>query len=707
MLKYILNSLLAGFLSVTFSVVPFAMAENASPISVIKTRIKETKVETAKSFQELFARMAESTPGVNPVAFSNIAKMFQDEKFPKPKFQDFKYKGKDAIRVINQVGGQQVVIEYLFNGDEILKIDGIVFNKADTDTLDSFNKKILSIPTFAKLYQDFRKKVFKASLTPTYEQWLKLTPSQRADYFLRYREVLEAAYKVYNTPRFKVVSNTKSFDQWVNEMIVGEDSDAGTVPKPGGPAPAGPAAGAQPAAQVSGNAEPSAGAVDTRVRANQGDKALQDAKAKEDASNLAKIIGYNQDAFRGEGEAGGPSCIVAGYAREWKGDTCPWNGGTSKGQADFYEKNPISKECKKDSGGGPFIACNPIIYGFNSEGKPHCIDTSIKTGTTDNFNFATHGNGPCETKSPLKTETDKMAFIKGILERGKFSKEVIGTVKLNAAGELVTTDRKLFDKIMSELKKPLDAYIKSAEKICEVATPKTETTPASFKYKEVNMPPKGGKGPKQDKAYQNQACDALMKRALSVGQLIRPVDAPPVIASACAGWGPEGTFEETGPVGKKICGCKDPKATFDTNKKACLVEKPPAPAPTRLEGISGEAVVDLPVTSVAQTNDCNSMWARFSTSCPFTGGDYMAMFLGLTALNCVWGSTGHKSLFHMCESGTSNLTPPVYVDPVCPKPTGCTDPTPVNPLPVVVPPRTEGATNQNDPSINPKVIPPR
>ncbi len=686
--KYILNSLLAGFLSVTFSVVPFAMAEEAAPISMIKARIKETKIETAKSFQELFARMAETTPGVNPVAFSNIAKMFQDEKFPKPKFQDFKYKGKDAIRVINQVGGQQVVIEYLFNGDEILKIDGVVFKKADTDTLDAFNKKILSIPSFAKLYQDFRKKVFQASLTPTYEQWVKLTVSQRADYFIRYREVLEAAYKVYNTPRFKVVSNTKSFDQWVNEMILGEDSDAGTVPKTGGPA------------------EPSAGAVDTRVRVNQGDKAQQDAKAKEDAKNLATIIGYNQDTFRGEGEAGGPSCIVAGYAREWKGDTCPWNGGTSKGQDDFYEKNPISKECKKDSG-GPFIACNPIIYGFNTEGKPHCIDTSIKTGTTDNFNYATHGNGPCETKSPLKTETDKMAFIKGILERGKFSKEVIGTVKLNAAGELVTTDRKLFDKIMLELKKPLDAYIKSAEKICEVATSKPDKTPDTYKYKEVNMPPKGGKSPKQDKAYQNQACDALMKRALSVGQLIRPVDLPPVIASACAGWGPEGTFEETGPAGKKICGCKDPKATFDTNKKVCLLEKPPAP-PTKPEGFAGEAVADLPPpTSVSQAPDCNSMWARFTTSCPFTGGDYMAMFLGLTALNCVWGSTGHKSLFHMCESGNSNLTPPVYVDPVCPKPTGCTDPTPVTPTPVVIPPRTEGTTNQNDPSINPKVIPPR
>lgn len=709
MTKYVLNSFLAGFFSVMFSISPYAMASekpnDQAKLALVKKRIKDLKLETTKSFPELFARFAANNKSVNPVIVAQVSKTFQDEKYPRTEVQEFKYKGKDALKVINEVNGEQVVVEYLYNGDEVMKINGTLFTKADAANMNTFNAKLKTVPVYRKIYKNFRNKILQTNTTPTFEQWKRLTIAQRIVYRMHFREMLEAAYKVHNTPRFKVVSN-KSFDQWVYEIMAGEDAQADALTQ----AEENAKIGVKDVAPPPGNSS-TAGA------------AKQQADAKK-AKSLSETVGYNQDTFRGDGEEGGPSCIVAGYAREWKSDgTCPWNGGDAKGSKAFYEKFPTSKTCLdpspsgyqgKPDGGTGWIACNPLLYGFRDDGRPHCINTSIKTGTTENFNFATHGNGPCEARSPLSTADDKMKFIQNILKKAGIDDETQKKLKKrtkNGAEELYTDDQALYDKIFNELQSPLNKYIDSAKKICQGVGPENNGKYNSYTYNKINMPPKGVPGPKQDKAFQDQACDGLMKRVIDVKNLLKTSADSPAIAGACKGWMPIKGVVEKEVNGKKECACINPKATAYPNAQICIIAdgntQPKAEtAPVAKE--AEEPVVDAGMGLKVPEKDCTAWWSRVSSSeCTAGAMDYFGPLLIGVGVACLYTYVAETGNF--CSSDDDDNSEPKYTDPVAPcPPTGCPDtPKP----PVIVPPpepprNVEGTTNQKPPVYDFNVIPP-
>ncbi len=699
MAKHVLNSLLAGVLSITFTATPYAHAADDKsatnvPLNQIKTHIKDTKLATTKSYPEMFARLQKQNTKVNPLVFKQIAEAMAGEKFPGVQVQEFTYKGKDALKVMLQLSGEQVVVEYLFHGDEVMKINGTVFKTADVVSSEAFDKKLKTIEAFHKIYQQFQKKVFNTATVPTLQQWNKLTRAQRAEFFLRHRQLLEAAYKVHNTAPFKVVtSNDKTFEQWVQSTFLGEEAFADRPLGSIGGAPA-----ADKPAKPPGTTEVTS-------------QARQEADAVAKAKTLTASMG-NPDQFAGPGEPRGPSCIVAGYAREWKGQACPWDGGRSKGSEKFYKDNPTSQECR-DSNGKGFIACNPLIYGFNSSGKPHCINTSIKTGTTENFNFATHGSGPCETRSPLNSAADKMSFIKGILEREKIPgadtlkcKDANGAVKkdgtCDAKDTLVTTNPDLFKKIMGELSGPIAKYIDSAKKICEEKE-------AKWNYKAPNPP--GGKSTKKDPAYQDEACDALMKRAIAVQNLLSTEETKPdatVIAGPCQDYTPaDGVEETTGPNGAKTCECKyKDKCRMDAMNKACV------PLDTPTANPPGEDVADLPPSQTIKDGaDCGSYFTRMNpmvSECSATGGDWFKTFLGVVGGICLTNAVFDTHITGLCASRKKASSTPAYVDPVtaCPA-TGCPTTTPTDPTTPTEPRTTEEVTNQNSPVYNPIQVPPR
>lgn len=692
--KYVLKSLLAGIFSVTFTISPYAQADNQSPINQVKTHIKDTKLTATKSYTEMFARLSKQNTKVNPLVFKQIAEAMSQEKFPSVQVQEFKYKGKDALKVMVQINKEQVVIEYLFSGDEVMKINGTVFKTADTASSEAFDKKLKSVDAFRKIYHDFQKRVFQTSTIPTYEQWQKLTRAQRADFYLRYRELLEAAYKVHGTGKFKVVSNSdKTFSEFVKASFLGEEAFANNAAAIGATA-----AGAKPAS--------------TTTAAGEAQQAAAIAKVKK----LTESMG-NPDPFQGPGELKGPSCIVAGYARQWKGSVCPWDGGSKKGAEQFYKDNPVSKECLDNPKYGKgFIACNPLIYGFNSEGGAHCINTAIKSGT-DNFNFATHGSGPCERKSPLNSPDEKMAFIKNILAREKVpggdTLSIGPDPKCKAKTDgscpnvVITSEPKFFKRIMDELSGPIATYIESAKKICE-----ENTTTKKWNYKAPNPP--SGKSAKKDPAFQDEACDALLKRSISVQNLLTidepPVPPAPAIASPCDGWTPADQVQES--PDKKSCGCKDKvKCRLDVQNRTCLTvgETPPV-APVE----AGEPVADLPPSQLVEDPaDCGSFFTRMNptvSECSSTAGDWFKTFLGVVGGICLSNAVFDTHITGLCAKGKSSSTPPDYVPPAPPCPaTGCPTPDPVDPNPVdPTPPRTtETETNQINPTYNPSQVPPR
>jgi hypothetical protein len=700
--KYVLNSLLAGVFSITFSATPYAHATDDKPASngplnQIKTHIKDTKLVTTKSYPEMFARLQKQNTKVNPLVFKQIAEAMSGEKFPDIQVQEFTYKGKDALKVMVKLGGEHVVVEYLFHGDEIMKINGTVFNTADTVSSEAFDAKLKTIEAFHKVYQQFQKKVFSAATVPTLKQWKKLTRAQRAEYFLRHRQLLEAAYKVHNTGRFKVVSNNdKTFEQWVQSTFLGEDAFAEATTGAIG----GASATVKPPPLPPGTTEVTS-------------RAHQEADAVARAKTLSASMG-NPDQFAGPGEARGPSCIVAGYAREWKGAVCPWDGGGSKGADKFYKDNPMSQECRDENGKG-FIACNPLIYGFNSTGKPHCINTATKTGVNENFNYATHGDGPCEKRSPLNTASDKMAFIKGILEREKIpGKETLkckddkGVIKkdgeCDSKDTLITTDPTLFKKIMGELSGPISKYIDSAKKICEEKEGK-------WNYRAPNPP--SGKSAKPDPAFQDNACDALMKRAIAVQNLLSTEETKPgatIIASPCSTWTPTDCVKEVeGNDGAKTCGCCKQEWRIDTVAKMCFPLEPSTDA----SGAEADPAADPKPPK--DPPECGGYFSRMNpmNDCPSpTGGDWFKTLLGVVGGICLSNAVFDTHITGLCASKRKTEPKPNsgHVDPVPPCPaTGCPPITPVHPPPPPEPPRElkEEVTNQNSPVYNPIQVPPR
>jgi hypothetical protein len=707
--KYVLNSFLAGILSVTFTLSPYAeAADNSGAITQIKTKLKESKMATTKSFPEFFARMAQQSPSeANPQVFRQLAGSLQDEEFPKMQMQEFKYKGKDAIRVVNTIGGKQVVVEYIFQGSEVLKIDGMTFTQTDLASNEAFEAKLKTVPAFQKIYIDYQKRVFAKSTTPTYAQWKKMSKFERAEYYMRYRQLLEAAYKVHNTPTFKVVNHQyKSFDEWMQTAFLGNDAEAASAPGAAVSTIGNKGASTNVIAPANAETPGAAPAKPPGSTTVDGSAAKQEAVAVEKAKLLTASMG-NPKPFVGAGEDRGPSCIVAGHARQWVGESCPWNGGTAKGTKDFYEENPSSKECLKPSakgndGGKGWIACNPLVYGFNETGRVHCINTAVKSGP-DNFNFATHGSGPCERHSPLNTAEQKMTFIKNILNKEK----IPGAENLKVVdGQLVTDKPELFDKIFKELQKPISDYIESAQKICE------KSAAGKYNYKMLNKPPIGKKGPKKDSAYQDEACDALMKRAISVQSLLT-LDKPPTttIAKVCEGWKPEDRVEEvTAPDGKKACACKNKEDKLEGTQ--CIAKADPgtpAPPPTT----PSEPVVDTPSRTIADVDDCDSYWTRMApgNECKSSFGDKALLFGGIVAGICISNAVFKTNILGICRSKKKDLKDPVHVDPVppCDIATGCPKPVdPVDPVDPVQPPRVgEETTNQNNPTINPIQIPPR
>lgn len=680
--KYLLNSFLAGFFTVTFSASPFAVAagneKQPMNISVLKATFKDMKITTASSYGDMLASLEKKQPK-HAMLFRQLAKLHQDDKFPKIQAQEFKYKGKDAIKLITQMGGQQVVVEYLFNGNEMMKINGTVFTKRDTDSARRFNKKLKSIPAFAKAQADYRKKIFATSTRPTFEQWKKLSRAQRAEYYMLYRQLLETASLVNTMHKYKVGSiEHKSFEKWAQEIIAGSEAHAESA--------------------SIGNREPASTAAG---RTAETAETTTDQKIKD----LKKTIGYNVDKDGNAQEHfSEDSCIVAGYARKWVRKTCPWNGNTEKGGKEFYEKYPINNEC--GGFGSGMIACNTIVYGFSSNGKPHCIDTRVKSPPSSNFNHATHADGPCEAASPLNTPAEKMEFLKNILNRGDL-KEASKKLKLNAQGDLVTDDKDLFEKIFYELTGPLGDYIHSAETICE----ETSQNSGSYKYKDSKKPPKEQKGPKLDVAYQDQACDALMKRAAAVIGLLKLQPQPPApsLAAVC-----DTSPKEQVDVADGACVCKDKGATNDKKRSICL----PAAAATQAPIVTSPStpVIAPEPSLVDQAADCGSFFSRMNpaaSECSSTGGDWLitgGLFL-LGACIFEW--------FGICKDNKDKFEVPKVTDPIpaCDPATGkCPgdkdddvpgDKDPVNPNPPAASEQT--TNNQGNPanSVNSSVVPPR
>lgn len=644
-----LNSFVTGVItsSLIFSPTSFAKAvdPNANPrIEEFKKVLNESKLESVKSYAELWQRIQKSNLSAKQTSsIRHMLTALNGQKFPEMKFQEFKYKGKAAIKVISSVQGEQVVVEYLFAGNEAIKVNGVVLTNEDLQSNAKIQEKLGTLSFVKKGYAALKKEAFSKSFIPDQKTWNKLTTYQKADYLLRFRELLEAAYKVYDQSPYKVItSRTPASENFVQMILSSEEAFAAETAEIG---------------------------TKTGKRAAAGLPAQQEA-----ASDTAKTVNKMEiTRFLGkddvDGTRKGPSCIIAGYAMEWSGNSCKWN--TRK--AEVFNSSE-SKYCQTTNKGKNWVACQPMTY-IKDDGNPVCIDTSSKSLQT-----ATHPNGVCDNESKLNSVEDKKKFIDGWLKKidPKYTKTKDGKDLVEVRGnKLFTNDKDLYNKITGELIKPLSNYINSAYSVCTAS--EDPNTKAKYKHEDRKVTKSSSKSKSsaepRDDAAQNEACDGLLKRALAIKDLFDPItDSGTVITSDdCKDWSPAGSAIK-GSEGSCVCDMNK-GFKFDTSKpKTCISTGASQTEPAVAGGVATEEAD----RNVASDNECPSnpsMFQRFNpfSNCKMTGTDWFMGGLFAFTLFCLAEykkKTNIGGIMGICdknESKNSNGTPgPGAVDPVNP-----------------------------------------
>lgn len=677
-----LNSLASGIIISTLIFTPSIFAKSNSEVNPkieqLKKVLNQGQYETAKSYAEVWNNIKNLVPPEHKEGTGNIFAYLNQGNFPKMKFQEFTYKGKTAIKSVVQLGGEQVVFEYLLNGNEFMKVNGILLTENDMQSTSAVYAKIGHLSFLKKDYQDYKKAVFAKPFIPDLKTWNRLTKKEKATYLLRYRELLEASKKVFNHYPDKIVASRSPASESFVKAFLGEESFAEEK--------------------------------EFKAELPAETKRVQELRnAQEAAKEAAASVRNEASLFLGKGQTDpndkrrrAPSCIIAGYAMEWKGNNCVW-----RPDKDAIFGSPESKKCQSmNNNDSTYIACQPIVY-HTGNGDPVCIKADAKLTS---FQQATHPNGPCEKDSKLETADDKKKFIDGWLQKmedtGKIEKgKYKGLIQVEGEN-VVTRNTLLFDKITNELIKPLNEYITSAKNICA-----KDDSEGKYKYLHTNRPNNNKKNEKKkDPAYQDNACDGLLKRALAVQHLLTPSSSQgEVIAiDACKDWSPpEGVEKDSS---KNTCKCKSEYILDAKNKNTCI-----------LKALSVVTIPSQPVTTVIAGNDpppppsddcefyqtANTENQSCSVSSLFKWG-------GLAL-----GAIGACFLFKLdlCVKDKKKPIPtpaPTYINPVPPpvdpgSPTLVTAP-PATPILPTVPPRnepppTETQVNPNKPNGNGSSVP--
>ncbi|MCB0369106.1 MAG: hypothetical protein KDD45_06540 [Bdellovibrionales bacterium] len=626
MKNYFLNSFVSGIITSVMIFTPTLFAKAKQPsnpqIEGLKQYINVGKFSTAKTFQEVWGNLYKNLPRNERRNARLIFSAFNQQKLPKMKFQEFQYKGKSAVRLITQISGQNVVIEYLFNGSEIMKVNGVLLTANDLKNEKTLSKKIGHLSFVKNYYTQFKKNVFSKPIMPSYKVWQKFSPRKKAEFLLRYRQLLAAARKVYGKNPVKVVSDrSPASDSFVKAFLLGEDAfaeNAGVEINPVTPPP-----------------------------------------AHQDVTHLDPLTKVNETAnklqipqFLGQGETvngrKGPSCIIAGYAMEWSGNSCKW----SSRKSEVFGSDE-SKECQTRNGSG-WVACQPITY-IQPDGSPVCINTKDRAS----LQKATHPDGPCEAGSKLSSAQDKKNFIDGWLKRfdpsGKLSKKNGEDLIQVKGNKLYTQDKELYNKITGQLIQPLTKYIESAYSVC--IKDDTKEQPA-YKYNHQLKNP--GISESADPASQNQACDGLLKRSLAIKDLFEPIETPTDSGTIAAGGGkpdcPETTTKPNPIVQEQKC----TPTTIAGDDSGSVQPGDETPADPYEPGVDTVEAEEAAQAETASSSDCsfyqsyNPRTDSCGISSTFIWGGVFLAGLGL-CLTHTWG---------ICGKSKKNKNNNNYIDPV-------------------------------------------
>lgn len=121
----------------------------------------------------------------------------KDQRLPKMEVINIKGpNGKDSARLMMNVNGKTVSVEYLGGSEKFLRVNSTVISYADFLYVNPMLEKLSKDPVIAAETKRVEKLALKESIVPSYETFKKMSARTRAAYFVNLRLLLEASQKV-------------------------------------------------------------------------------------------------------------------------------------------------------------------------------------------------------------------------------------------------------------------------------------------------------------------------------------------------------------------------------------------------------------------------------------------------------------------------------------------------------------------------------
>ncbi len=398
-LKLSLTYLAAGLTALS----PVAMA---APQQASKQEINEylaQYVNSPKTFNELYSKNHSLFDQRSRSLIETWLEKYGNEKAPQIKSTTVRDdKGQEKLQITMTVSGETITIAES-NEPGFITVNGQKISLEQTKNITSlFNEMGKNNPEYKQSGSDLDNLTVPMTSHPdglNAEQFSQLKPEQKAEYLLLLRKEMEAAEKVLNGSMQTTASSafTDKVYAYENHNVIFKGSIWDLL------------SSSAAYAKTKGTKSKKTDSAPTF------DYPAEDPIGIGTDDNAGNYFGVSRSpASVGKENLGWPvgsSCIVAGNIglikiRSDKRKSCnPIVSDSDQKLADRQKQPPIPKEvfqnnrscANQNSRNDNYVACNPIIYGYDINDKLFCVDSKAP-------NFSTQATEMCNSKSPLSDD---------------------------------------------------------------------------------------------------------------------------------------------------------------------------------------------------------------------------------------------------------------------------------------------------------------